>query len=95
MLAAKKESRPEYTLAGAIAELLGYLRGQRIFPIELAESALYWLERAPRGTTGDGQDTLEHTIVRLTEWLGNEDPNLPETLIESSLYWLRRAKAAA
>jgi hypothetical protein len=84
----------EYTLAETIYELEGWARGERMFPIDTAISATYWLERAPSSVDpGKSEPSLQATIDRLNEWLKNEEPKLPDDLALVTLHWLKRAHA--
>jgi hypothetical protein len=86
----------EYTLDDTIEELNNWRQGGRMFPIEVAISAVHWLEKAPGSIDpGKTEPSLEKTIERLKEWLGNTEPKLPDDLALSTFYWLRRVKAAS
>lgn len=82
----------DYTREEVIAELDGYLNeGKRIFPIELAFSALYWLNHSEK-PSWEWVGPFDRCGLALMSWLGNDDPNLPDSLIKGVLHWLRNTK---
>ena len=78
------DDEPTYTLDETIAELEGYFRGERVYAIELAFSAVYWLERIPeRGPATD------EVIACVKGWLADETPKWPEHQMKRALLCLR------
>jgi hypothetical protein len=82
-LAAEIVEEPDYTLDETISALHGWAHlGKRMYPIEVANSAIYWLERAPASL--DVEDVLD----QLKGWLADETPNMPDSTGELALRWL-------
>lgn len=72
---------PDYTLAECIDALDGYLaHGETFYPVELAESAAYWL-------TKHGGD--KGAALALRGWLLNSERNMSVALCKSTLEALR------
>lgn len=86
----------EYTLEETIAELENWNQGGRMFPIEVAISAVHWLEQAPSGIDdGKTEPSLQDTLGALRLWLTDETPHIPDSTALAALHWLKRVKAAA
>ncbi len=82
----------EYTLDGTIEQLSGWQRGQAMYPIDVAISAEHWLVQYVKGHGLAAAPTgAVRTLAELRRWLGNEEPELPESLALETLQWLRVA----
>ena len=84
----EKVAGPEYTLGQTIEQLAGWQRGERMYPIEVAVSAVHWMTGAPQPLR-TFKPTMRETLAALNAWLADERPELPEDLALLTLYWLR------
>lgn len=87
----------EYSIAETIRHIQVWKRGGRMNPIEVAQSAAYWLGKSRPMAVRPGGDslpahTLAGTVAQLLAWLDNEAPDLPETVALSALFWLQHSK---
>lgn len=84
------DAPPEYSRAECIEQIRGYFRGGRIYPIDLAVSAVHWLTEVGADMAAGTQPAeLTETICELKGWLENEEAELPDHLLEETLHWLR------
>jgi len=79
---------PEYTLAETIAEIEAWMNGGRMYPVEVAVSALYWLERASPAASKEEAQHRHEVIVELAGWLNDSRPNLPDVTARGALQCL-------
>lgn len=87
------EVAPPLTHRETLAAIRGYFRGERIDQIEVAISALHWLERLPVATAPDEAGYSQRQLIgALAAWLANDDPWLPELLVDAAYDWLQRAE---
>lgn len=94
-----------YTLAETIEEIESWDKGGRMYGIDVAISAAYWLEHAPFSSEFKdreaGDDTFERpmslntTVMCLKAWLSDETPDLPDRTVYAALFWLRQVRAAS
>ena len=87
----------EYTLKETIDALDGWAnRGQRMFAIDAALSAVHYLQDAPLKLDDDnraGGFGLWITFAALRSWLKNEESEIPTQLALATLHWCRMLAA--
>jgi hypothetical protein len=77
------ELRPEYSLAETIRALQKWSNGGRMYPVEVANSAVHWLRAAklPEGYA-------DEVLAALESWLEDESPHIPDGTATEALFWL-------
>lgn len=83
----------EYSLDETIAQLKDWRDGGRMYPIDVAISAVHWMETLGAQATPIGprySPTFPETLKALNAWLMNEEPDIPTHLALDTLYWLQR-----
>ncbi len=85
--------RPDYSRDELVSELDGWANhGRRMYPVEVANSSVYWLKRAEvRVGAEDFAPSLDGTVAELEAWLSDETPYLPEWTGEAALYLLQHS----
>lgn len=82
------QESPEYTLPETIAEIATWMNGGRMYPVEVAMSALYWLERASPAASKEEARYRHKVIVELAGWLNDARPHLPNATAKGAFQCL-------
>ena len=86
----EKVAPPEYTIGETIEQLAGWRRGEPMYPIEVALSAVHWMTGRAQPIGTRGPMSFGATLGALNGWLADETPELPESVALATLYWLRQ-----
>lgn len=83
---------PPLTLPATIGQLSAWSKGGRMYPIEVAISAVHWMSHTKLPDEYADRALFRETLAELEAWLKNEDPDIPALLAEDALFWLRQIR---
>jgi hypothetical protein len=83
---------PPLTLPATIGQLSTWAKGGRMYPIEVAISAVHWMGQTKLPDGYADRASFRETLAELEAWLKNEDPDIPTPIAEDALFWLRQIR---